>query len=737
MKFFNYLLSTLFLLSAFGCQQTQAPKSDMDVFVDNLISQMTLEEKAGQLNLIPYEGSVDDPEFINQLENGRVGAILKSNGAARNRQIQEIAIQKSRLKIPIMFQEDVIHGYKTIAPVPLAEAASWNIQLIKESAKVAAVEAAASGIHLTYAPMVDISVDPRWGRVLEAGGEDVYLGSLISKARVEGFQGNQLDDPNTVMACVKHFAGYGASLAGRDYNIINFSDREMMETYVPPFKAAIDAGVGSVMCAYSAVQSIPATANKYLLTDLLKKELGFDGFLMTDWSTISNLVYTGVAENDTIAAKLALEAGIEMDMKAEVFVNRLPDMVRDGIVKEALVDNAVRKVLEAKYKLGLFQDPYSYFDETREKKVVMSADHQQKVKQMALESMVLLKNENVLPISEKKKNIVVVGPLAKTKKDLLGWWFCKGEEEDVISIYEGIEQHSSKPKLRFAQGCEIDSFRVAGKELIPQAVRAAKNADIIVAVIGEEYWMSGEGGGVANLRLPSAQEELIAELGKLGKPLVSVVVSGRPYVLTDIAEHSDAVLQAWMPGTMGGEAVAEILFGDFNPVGRLPMTFPIHEGQVPIYYNYRKTSHDFNAPDRYSTRHLDIPHEPLYPFGYGLSYAKFSYGEIELDKPQFSMNEELTASIEVTNMGEVEGTETVQMYIRDNVCQITRPVKELKGFQKVNLSPNEIKKVSFTITKDDLTYLDKDLKMAVDAGEFTLFIGPNSSENKQTTFTLK
>jgi beta-glucosidase len=728
----------VFILILFFVSCTNKVKtSDKEQFVEKLLSEMTLEEKVGQLNLIPYEGS-NPEELRTRIEKGEVGAILKSNGVAQNNAIQKIAIESSRLKIPIMFHEDVIHGYKTISPTPLAESCSWDLDLIRHSASIAAKEAAASGIHLTYAPMVDISIDPRWGRILEGGGEDAYLGSLIAAARVKGFQGNNLADTNTVMACVKHFAGYGASLAGRDYNIINFSERELMETYLPPFKAAIDAGVGSVMCAYTAVQCIPATANKYLLTDVLKNQLGFKGLLMTDWSTIPNLVKIGVAPNDTVAAKMALDAGVEMDMTSEVFIKLLPEMVRKGLVEEKVVDNAVRKVLNAKYDLGLFQYSFAYFSLQREKNTLLSKQNLEQTKQIALESMVLLKNtQNTLPLNSNIRKLAVVGPFAKAKKDLMGWWWCKGIPEDVTSVYDGISKIiSPNTELLYAQGCDIDSFRIAGREKIREAVTLVRNADAVVVVLGEEYWMSGEGGGKANLHLPSAQEELLTELKKTGKPVITVLITGRPYVLTDVVKNSDAVLQAWMPGTTGGEAVADILFGKFNPCGKLTVTFPYHEGQVPICYNYRSTSHDFNGKGRYITKHLDIPNEPLFPFGFGLSYNHYEYGDIMLNKTTMSNQDSIIASIKITNSGQYDGKEIVQLYIRDNVCSITRPVKELKAFKRLSFSSGETKTVDFKISPDLLSFIDMNLNSAIEAGDFTLFIGENSSSYKQTEFTF-
>ncbi|MFA9389660.1 MAG: beta-glucosidase BglX [Prolixibacteraceae bacterium] len=732
----------LILLTAFICISscnTSQSKSEMDQFIDGLIGKMTIEEKVGQLNLIPYEGNTPE-ELKDIIAAGKVGAILKSNGAAQNRIIQEMAVKESRLGIPIMFQEDVIHGYRTIAPVPLAEAASWDLKLIQQSAAIAAQEAAAAGIHLTYAPMVDICRDPRWGRILEAGGEDVFLGSKIAAARVKGFQGTDLASTSTVMACVKHFAGYGAILAGRDYNIQDFSDRELYETYLPPFQAAVDAGVGSVMCAYTSVNAIPATANKYLLHDILRNEMGFDGLLMTDWSTIPNLVKIGVAKNDTLATLMAINAGVDMDMTSEKYLELLPVLVKKGLVSEAEINNAVRKVLVAKYKVGLFSDPYAYFDIENENATLLSADNIEKTKLMAQKSMVLLKNDHqTLPLNATIKTLAVIGPFAKSKKDLMGWWACKGIENEVTSVYEGIlSELSQKSKIIYAEGCIIDSFRISGTNLIPAAVKAAQMADAVVVVLGEEYWMSGEGGGTASIRLPGAQEQLLEALSKTGKPIVTVLINGRPYILDKVVENSQAVLEAWMPGTTGGNAVAEILFGKFNPGGKLPVTFPIHEGQIPIYYNYRQTSHPFyTGPDRYTNSYRDIQHEPLFPFGFGLSYTTYEYGKINLSNSKLAENDSIMVSIEVKNTGQLAGTEIVQLYLRDNVCSVTRPVKELKGFELLDLLPGQSKTASFTIKADMLKFIGADLKPSIEKGDFTLYIGASSANVQELSFSLE
>jgi len=708
--------------------------------IENIISRLTLEEKAGQLNLIPISEKPTE-EHLKMIREGKVGSILKSNGVAQNRKLQKIAVEESTSGIPILFQEDVIHGYKTIAPIPLAESASWDLEAIRKSAAVAAREAAAAGIHLTYAPMVDIARDPRWGRILEGAGEDPYLGSKVAEARVKGFQEDGQKTHQNILSCVKHFVGYGASLAGRDYNILDFSERELRETHLPPFQAAIDAGTASLMCAYSAYDGVPLTANRFLLKDVLRDEMHFDGLVMTDWATVDNLVKTGISKDYKEAAALAISSGIDMDMSSKKFVKHLPELVRKGIVSEELLNNAVRKVLVLKQKADLLDNPYKYFNGEREKSELLSVENLKATKDIALKSMVLLKNkENILPINKKVKKIAVIGPLAKSKKDLLGWWSCKGDSEDVISIYNGLEaEFSDNTSFVYAQGCTIDKFKKAGKEHIEEAVQIASGADVVIMVLGEQEWMSGEGGGTASLHLPSYQEELIAEVSKTGKPIITVIVSGRPYILTQVAKYSDALLQAWMPGTLGGEAVSEILSGKFNPQGKLPVTFPYHEGQIPIFYSYRRTSHPFDAGkknNRYSTTHRDIPSEPLYPFGYGLSYTKYEYSDIDLSSNTLTKSKSLTATITITNIGDRKGKEVVQLYIQDKVCSVTRPLKELKNFSIVELEAGQKKKVSFEISIKDLMFIDRDYKKAVEAGEFILFIGANSNELKKVSFSF-
>ncbi|MBU2918845.1 beta-glucosidase BglX [Psychrosphaera sp. F3M07] len=714
--------------------------SQQEKQIEIILNSLTLEEKAGQLNLIPIEGE-PTAEHLQLIRDGKVGSVLKANGVANNLKLQKIAVEQSRSGIPILFQEDVIHGYKTIAPVPLAEAASWDLNAIEKSAAVAAREASAAGIQLTYAPMVDVSRDPRWGRIIEAAGEDPYLGSLVAAARVKGFQqGN--DDPNlNILATVKHFAGYGAALAGRDYNIRDISERELREIHLPPFKAAIDAGVSSVMGAYTAYDGIPATAHRYLMDDILRQDLGFNGLLMTDWETIPNLVKSGNAEDTKQGVELAISATFDMDMTSQQYLEHLPNLVRQGKILEVKVDNAVRRVLRLKQQAGLLDNPYSRFNLDREQQELLSKQNWRDTKDITLKSLVLLKNENnILPIVDSVKHIAVIGPMAKAKKDLLGWWHAKGNENDVISIFDGLKaEFGDKVKLSYAQGVRFDKFNNAGTELISEAVALAKQADLVILAVGEQFWMSGEGGGTASLHLPGSQEDLASQLATTKTPIVTLVVTGRPYVLTDVVKHSDAVVQTWMPGTTGGEAIAEMLSGQFNPQGKLPVTFPVHQGQVPIFYNYKKTSHPFDPgpnDNRYTTSYRDISHLPLYPFGYGLSYSSFAYSDLELSTTKISESETLIVSVSVTNTSKLAGNEVVQMYLRDQVASVTRPIKELKGFTVLPLEPNETKTVHFELTSKDLAFIGPDLKQLIQPGKFTLMVGGNSVDTLNAEFEL-
>ncbi len=731
------LLATICALTL-SCSNSKVGESDK---INKIIASLTLEEKVGQLNLIPIEGrpTAEQEELIRQ---GLVGSVLKSNGVEQNLRLQKIAVEESRAGIPILFQEDVIHGYRTITPIPLAEAASWDMDIIARSAAVAAREAAASGVMLTYAPMVDVARDPRWGRILETSGEDPYLSSLIATARVVGFQEGNDEAEQNILACAKHFAGYGASLAGRDYNIQDISERELREVHLPPFQAAIDAGVATMMCAYTMYNGEPLTANDYLLKEVLRDEMGFEGLVMTDWNTIPNMVNIGRCADNREATELALKAGIDMDMTSAQFVEHLPSLVREGKIDEELIDKAVYRVLELKERLGLLDNSYAYMNAEREATEILSEQNRAEAKEMALKSIVLLKNDNnTLPIADDSpRKIAVIGPLATSRKDLLGWWAAKGRPAETETILEAIKaQYGDKCKVEFAQGCQIDSFEMAGRSLIPAAVQLAKRSDVVVMVLGEREWMSGEGGGVASLELPGAQKELLSAVAKSGKPIVSVIVSGRPYVLTDVAEHSDAIVQAWMPGTMGASALADILAGEFNPCAKTPATFPLHQGQVPIYYGYKRTSHTTNAgpaDDRYTNTYRDVSNKPLYPFGYGLSYTTYDYSDITLSSDVMATQGSIEASITITNSGKMAGREIVQLYIGDKVSSVVRPVKELKDFAIVSLEPGESKELTFTITPDKLSFIDLNYNKSIEKGEFTIYIGRNSDDVKSCGFTL-
>ncbi|WP_026959430.1 beta-glucosidase BglX [Aliagarivorans taiwanensis] len=707
--------------------------------IETLLSGLTLEQKAGQLSLVAIGGEPSD-EDIDLIKRGMVGSIIKANGAANNRYLQELAVEHSSSGIPILFQEDVIHGYKTISPIPLAEAASWDLEAIRLSAEVAAREATAAGIHLTYAPMVDVTRDPRWGRVLETSGEDLYLASVIAAARVEGFQNGSTNSADNLLTCTKHFAGYGAALAGRDYNIQDFSERELREVHLPPFQAAIDAGTPCIMGAYTAYNAVPATANIELMQTILRGEMGFQGLVMTDWETIPNLVKTGVAKDDYDAIEQAMAAGYHIDMASKRYATLLPQLVREGRISEQQLDDAVRQVLRLKQQAGLLDDPYRYFDTQREQQKLLSASNLATVKDVAAKSMVLLKNhQKLLPLDGTLSDIAVIGPLAKAQEDLLGWWSMAGDPDDVVSIYQGLQNALPNTRFHYAPGVTLEGFEKHGAALIPQAVEKVKQADMVIMVLGEERWMSGEGGSTASLHLPGLQEQLLQAIAETNKPIVTVIVAGRPYVLTDIAKHSDALLMAWMPGTTGGDAVAEVHTGAYNPSGKLPITFPIHQGQVPLFYSYRSTSHVFDAGadnNRYTTTFRDVPHEPLYPFGFGLSYSEFSYSDILLSSPTLKRHGSISAQVTVENTSDVPGREVVQLYIRARVSSVTRPVKELKGFILLDLAAGESQVARFEITPQMLEYLGPDLKQRIDNGEYELFIGSSSAELQNSTFSL-
>ena len=710
--------------------------------VDSLIKLMTLEEKVGQLN--QYSGrDVTGPlsnrnnNKINEIKAGKVGSMLNVKGVAETREIQAAALQ-SRLKIPLLFSLDVIHGYKTIFPVPLGESASWDLDAIQQSAHIAAKESAASGIHWTFAPMVDISRDPRWGRVMEGAGEDTYLGSLIATARVKGFQG-KLGDVDAIMACAKHFAAYGAAIAGRDYNAVDMSENMLWETYLPPFKAALDAGVATFMNSFNTLNGVPATGNAYLQRDILKGKWDYKGFMVSDWCSVSEMVTHGFAKDTTEAAEKAIIAGSDMDMEGYAYINKLADLVKSGKVNIAVVDDAVKRILYKKFELGLFDDPYKFSDYKREQTVLNDPQHRLIAREIAQKTMVLLKNDKaILPLQKTQKVIAVVGPLAHSKRDLEGAWIVKSDTTTVVSLLEGIKNKVSKEtEIIYAKGCEASGSATEG---FTEAINAANKSDVIVLAIGETFSMSGEAKSRTDISIPGVQVKLFEALKATEKPIIVVIMAGRPLIFNTVSDSANAILYAWFAGSEGGNAIANVLFGDYNPAGKLPVTFPRNMGQIPIYYNYVNTGRPITTEKNvvYKSAYIDAPSTPRYAFGYGLSYTSFSYNDLKISQQQMSSNDSLTVSFTLTNTGKRSGEEVVQLYIRDVVASVVRPLKELKGFNKVKLEAGESKKISFTINKETLSFYNQQLKWGTEAGSFQVMIGAASNDIKlQTSFELK
>jgi beta-glucosidase len=649
------------------------------------------------------------------------------------RELQRVAVEESRLGIPLMFGYDVVHGHKTIFPIPLGESCSWDLDLIRRSASASAAEAAASGLNWTFAPMVDISVDPRWGRVSEGAGEDPYLGSLIAAARVKGFQGEDLADPLTVLACVKHFAAYGAPFGGRDYNTVDMSERQFREFYMPPYKAGVDAGALSVMTAFNEYDGVPATGNQYLLKDLLKGEWNFQGFVVTDYTSINEMVHHGYARDEAEAGVKAVNAGVDMDLQGEVYFSYLRGLVDSGFVREKTIDNAVRRILNVKAKLGLFDDPYLYCDRARENQVVSNPEIKALSRDAARRSMVLLKNEGCLPF-DRGDRIAVIGELAASRRDLLGSWKAAGEWDDMNSILDAVRAYNGAANVIYAEGCrKIGSDRSGFSE----AMDAVAQADKVLMVIGEDWDWSGEAASRTDIGVPGIQSELLKMIASAGKPVAVVLLNGRPLVLEEESKAADAILEAWYPGTMGAEAVTDIVFGQYNPSGKLTMTFPRSVGQIPVFYYEKNTGRPIYLPnDKYKSKYLDSPNEPLYPFGYGLSYTDFKYSNLILSSPKMKKGHTIDATVTVTNIGSRTGEETVQLYIRDLIGSVTRPVKQLKGFQKLVLAPGESRTVTFTIDDEMLSFWRHDMTFGIEDGDFKVMVGGSSSDLLQTSFSL-
>ena len=726
----------------------------MDQFINNLLSKMTLDEKIGQLNLPSsgdfVTGEAKSSDIGKKVEEGKVGGLFNIKGVEKIRDIQKVAVEKSLLKIPMIFGMDVIHGYETTFPIPLGLASSWDMKLIEQSAQIAAQEATADGICWTFSPMVDISRDPRWGRVAEGSGEDVYLGSQIAKAMVHGYQGNDLSDKNTMMSCVKHYALYGAVEAGRDYNTVDMSRIRMYNEYLPTYKAAIDAGAGSVMASFNEVDGIPATANRWLLTDVLRNQWGFQGFIVTDFTGINEMVNHGIGDLQHVSA-LALKAGIDMDMVGEGFLTTLKKSLNEGKVTQAEIDQAVRLILEAKYRLGLFDNPYKYCDVKRAKTEIYTQQNRSIARSISSQSMVLLKNANELLPLKKGGTVALIGPLGDNPENLPGTWSVAAKHSETISLLRGLkETMGDKVSFMYAKGSNFEynaeleaRSAMFGKnsyrdnrpveQIIKEAVEVAKKADVIVAALGEASEMSGECSSRSDIGIPQAQKDLLVELKKTGKPIVLVLFTGRPLVLNQETEIADAILNVWFPGSEAGYAISDVLFGKVNPSGKLPMSFPRSVGQIPLYYNYKNTGRPESEEDKFEkfkSVYLDIPNSPLYPFGYGLSYTTFNYSDISLNSSKLQGDQTLKASLTLTNTGKYDGSEIVQLYIRDINGSITRPMKELKGFQKIMLKTGESKTVTFDITPEDLKFYNSDLKYDWESGDFEIKIGGNSKDLK-------
>lgn len=757
MKKFVLLLAVATVLLSSG-QPTKV--TEMDRFISQLMSRMTIEEKIGQLNLITpgggiLTGSVVSTDVEAKVRAGQVGGIFGVYGPEKVRQAQKLAVDESRLGIPMLFGSDVIHGYKTTYPIPLGLSCSWDMELIEKTSRMAASEATADGIFWNFSPMVDVSRDPRWGRVSEGGGEDPYLVSEIAKAMIHGYQGDDLANPSTMMATVKHMALYGAGEGGRDYNTVDMSRQNMFNYYFPPFKAAVDAGVGSVMSSFNLVDGIPATGNKWLLTTVLRDKWGFDGFVVSDYTSVNEMIDHGLGDLQAVSA-LSLKAGLDMDMVGEGFLITLKQSLDEGKVSLSEIDLACRRVLEAKYKLGLFDDPYLYFDDTRPAKDILSPENRKLAREAAAKSFVLLKNEKQLLPLKKSGTIALIGPLANDKNNMLGTWAPTGDPQLSIPILEGmLNVAGDQVKISYAKGANIsDDPEFAAKinvfgtrieidprspdVMIAEAVLQASSSDVVVAVIGEATEMSGESSSRTDITLPEPQKKLVRALKKTGKPLVLVMMSGRPLAMEEEYELADAILMVWHPGVEAGNAIADVLFGDYNPSGKLVMTFPRNVGQIPVYYNHKNTGRP-NPGDvfqKFRSNYLDSPNSPLFPFGYGLSYSKFEYANLTLSSNKMPSSGQIEVSVDVTNTGDFDGEEIVQLYVRDVVGSVSRPLRELKGFHKISLAMGATQKVTFTLSPKELSFYNYDLDFVAEPGIFQVFVGGNSNAELSAEFEL-
>lgn len=706
--------------------------------VDSVLSLMTLEEKIGQLN--QYTGNyqatgpvVDDTTKIEQIRKGLVGSMLNIKGVRQTRELQEYAMQ-SRLRIPLLFGLDVIHGMRTIYPIPLGEAASFDLDLMRRTAAGAAREAAAQGVHWTFAPMMDISRDARWGRVMEGAGEDTWYGSRVARARIEGFQGNDLADVTTVMACAKHFAAYGACIAGKDYNTVDISPLTLYETYLPPFRAAVEAGAGSFMNSFNDLNGIPATGNAAIQRGLLKGAWAFNGMTVSDWGSIGEMIAHGYAADAKDAARAAILAGCDMDMESRAYVRHLRELVEEGTVPEAYIDDAVRRILLKKFQLGLFDDPFRYCDLEREERTVLSDSLRALAREAGRKSAVLLKNEHgTLPLRGFHGRIALIGALADSRIDMRGFWANEGVVEATVTVREGLENRFGKSHVLYAEGYDLETNELH----LSEAMQTARRADVVVVAVGERYFHSGEAKSRADISIAEEHQRLVEELKRCGRPVIVLLMGGRPMIFNRMEPHADAILLTWWLGTEAGNAIADLLAGDYNPSGKLPMTFPAHVGQIPIYYNYKSTGRPESKQKGYTCCYQDIDFEPAYPFGYGLSYTTFEIGAPQLEKECWNRDEPVVVRTRVKNTGDCAGTETVQLYLRDLVASVTRPVKELRGFHQVYLQPDEETEVVFTLGREELGFYNADLRYVVEPGRFRVMCGPDSKHLQSAEFDLR
>jgi beta-glucosidase len=749
MKKLHLLKICLFIACTATAQQNKT------TFINSLIQRMTLEEKIGQLNLLTSDMDVTGPfmkaGYKKDIEAGLCGAIFNAYTPKYTRQLQEMAV-KTRLKIPLLFGYDVIHGHKTIFPIPLGEACTWDMALLEKSARIAAVEASADGLQWTFSPMVDIARDPRWGRVAEGAGEDTWYGVQVAKAKVKGYQGTDLSAPNSILACVKHFALYGAIEGGRDYNTVDMSRRQMFQFYLPPYKAAIDAGVATVMTSFNEVDGIPSTGNKWLLTDLLRKQWGFKGFVVTDYTSINEMINHGIVKDEYEAGALALNAGVDMDMQGSVFSTQLKKLLQDKKITLAEINTAVYRILSAKYDLGLFKDPFRNCDTVIAAKEIMSAEHLKDAQMIAERSIVLLKNEHQLLPLKKDAKIALIGPLANSQRDMIGNWSAAGDYTKAVTLLEGIK--SKTANVTYVPGAHysndtmllkkaLQKQRISAEDtansaaMLAAAVALARQSDVVIMALGESQGMTGEAASRSDISIPDSQKELLKAVYATGKPVVLVLMNGRPLTLEWEDANIPSILETWFLGTEAGNAIAAVLFGEYNPAGKLTMTFPRNTGQIPIFYNHKNTGRPLDLNNKYTSKYLDVSNDPLYPFGYGLSYTQFTYGAISLNKQQMTSADKIQVSIPVTNSGNYSGEEVVQLYIRDKVGSVTRPVKELKGFKKIFLEKGETRTVTFDITVEDLKFYDKDMRWTAEPGDFTIFAGPNSRDVQSAPFSLK